>query len=248
MTAKELSVFATHATHYVLPSPLHRAAGEGLVVVPPRDPEAMFRRGEETARQLGDRLAMLAEHQQLLLAELRERLVGLDAEVVDASRARWRGVLREALAVLDWVDTAQQDLVREARLAQTGAEPVDLAALCCEVAQRVSTPDQPVYVSGEVRSTLWGHAAALAGLVREALAVVADRTLGRGARWIEVFEDNGTPRVAVRSTGAPSDALETETVTRFRRACAATGATVRPGEGGPEAAGLVLELPGYPGG
>lgn len=246
MTTNARSVDASPAPHYVLPSPPRRIAGEWLVEVPPRDLEADFRRGEETARQLGNRLSMLCEHQELLLAELRERLAALDAEIVDAPRARCRGALRDALAVLDWADAAQQDLVRESRLAQRGAEPIDVAALCRDVARRVAVGGPPIYVTGETRATVWGRASAIASLVREALAVVADRTQGRGARSIEVFEEQGEVRLAVPSTGIPVASVEAESVARFRRACERVGATSRPDEVGAEVSALVLALPGHP--
>jgi hypothetical protein len=246
MTANTRSVDASPAPHYVLPSPPRRIAGEGPGAAPPRDPEADFRRGEETARQLGDRLALLCEHQELLLGELRERLVALDAEIVDAPRARCRGALREALAVLDWADAAQQDLVRESRLAQGGAEPIDVAALCRDVARRVAVGDQPIYVTGEARATVWGRAPAIACLVREALTVVADRTQGRGARSIDVFEEQGEVRLAIRSTGIPAAPVAAESVARFHRACERAGAVSRPDETGGVASALVLALPGQP--
>jgi len=244
MSTKPTNVLDSKAADYVLPVPAPlRQSGEVVVVAPRRDAEFSFHRGAETAKGLGERFSTLAEHQQLLLGELRDRLMKLDAEVAESSRAQLKGALREVLTVLDWVDVAEDDLLRESRLAHLGAEPIDVAALCLEVADNVALPDQPIYVAGEMHAPWWGDAAALAGLVREALALVAERTNGLGTRRIEVREESHLLRIAIRSTGDPADGIEASSVARFRRACEQLGAVVRPDELGFGGSGLVLELP-----
>ncbi len=242
MSQKPTTVLAPAAPDYVLPAPA-RAGGEVLVVAPRRDAEFGWRRGAESAQQLGRRFAMQVENVQLLLGELRDRIQELDTSIAEASRAQLKGAVRDLVAVLDWADVAQADLQRETSLAATGIEPIDVGALCHEVAARVAVPEQPIYVTGAAQGPWWGNAADLATLVREALALVGERTQGAGARSLEVQEDQGVVRLAIRSAGDPADGIEAESVARFRRAAEQVGALVLPDALGIGGSGMSLELP-----
>lgn len=230
------------AIDYVLPAP-PRGGAEVVVVAPRRDVTAVLRRGGEVARTLGDRFLALAESQQLFLEELRDRLDQLDGAIAETPRALLKGAVRETLAVLDWCDTVQADLVAESRQAARGAEPIDVAALCREVAAGVHLDDQPVVVVGRQDAPWWGDAAALADVVRLGLGLVAERTQGHGARSLEIAEAPGAVRLWLASHGEPGDGVEPDSVERFRAAVQRLGATVRPDALGPGSSGLVIELP-----
>jgi hypothetical protein len=246
MTSDPDIVLDPVATEYVLPPPPKHGGGDVVVVAPRADLARAWRRGSEVARALGDRFVAQVESQQLFGAELRERLLALDAAAADATRAQWKGAVREVLAVLDWSDAVQQDLLREARLAASGAEPIDVADLCQEVGAQVQTAELPVFVRGQAHSPWWGSATALAEVVRQALGAVAERAHGTGARTIEVGETGGRIHVCIAADGEPTDGVEAATVARFRRAVEQIGAAVRPGALGPGGTGLLLELPPSP--
>jgi hypothetical protein len=229
------------STDYVLPPP-PRPAGEVVVVAPRRDLQPALRRGSEVARTLGERLLPLVEGHALFAAEVRERLAALDTSIADASRAQLKGALRDVFAVLDWADAAQQDLLRETRLATTGVHPIDVADLCQDVAHAVQSPDQPVLVRGDAARAYIGSAPAFAELVGAALALVAERSAG-GTRVVEIASEDGVLRLWIHGAGEPSDGVDAGTVARFRRAVESAGATVRPDALGPGSTGLLLELP-----
>lgn len=233
--------------NYVLPAkpPLvaPRPAGELVVVSPQRDLDAAFRRGGEVAKAVGERFLAAAENHRVFLDELRGRLQALDGAIAEATRAQIKGALQGVLDVLGWCDAAEGDVMANARLAATGAEPIDVAALCEEIAQQNATPDRPIYVRGTTSAAWWGSAAALAETVRHALALVAERTQSAGARSLEVRETPAGVQIECAAAGEPGDGVETATVTRFRRAIAAIGAAVSPAPQGIGSAALVIALP-----
>ncbi len=232
------------SAEYVLPQP-PRAAGEVVVVAPRGDLAAALRRGSDTARALGERLLPNAESQALLAVELRERLAALDAMIAEASRAQLKGALGDVLAVLEWNDAAHADLLHQLRLASAGAQPIELVDLCEDVAAAQQTPDQPVFVRGQAARPYWGSAPLLADAITAALALVAERTLGQGARSIEIGGADGVLRLGIASAGEPGDGVDPASVARFRHAVERVGAAVKADALGPGSAGLVLELP-YP--
>ena len=243
MTVNPETTLDPNTAEYVLPAP-PRAAGEVVVVAPRVDLGRAWRRGGEVARAIGDRFLTLAESHGLFTAELRTRLLALDSTIPDATRAQLKGALRDALSVLDWADAAHADMLRESRLAAGGAEPIDIADLCQEVAAQVQTADQPVFVRGQANSSWWGPAAGLAAVIEQALAVVSERTLGVGPRAIDIDETSAGVRIWVHGVGEPGDAIEATTVARFRRSVEALGALVVPDALGAASAGFVVELPG----
>lgn len=248
MTTDPSGVLDPNTADYVLPAP-PRGAGEVVVVAPRREAGRAWRRGSDVARSLGDRFLVMAESHQIFARELRERLNELDQSIADGSRAQWKGATRDLLAVLDWADAVQADMVHEARLAAGGAEPIEVADLCAEVAAQVQTPDQPVFVTGHATSPWWGSAPALADLVEQALALVGERTQGVGARSIEVRSEEGSVHLAIAGMAEPGDGVDCDSIARFRGAVARVGAVVRPDALGPGGTGLVVELPGSaPGG
>jgi hypothetical protein len=250
MLTRESTANAVPAPDYVLPAAAPIAAprqaghaGEFVVVSPQRDLDAAFRRGGEVAKALGQRFLAAAENHRVFAEELRARLSALDAGIADASRAQIKGALHAVLDVLGWCEAAEGDVMAEARMAAAGAEPIDVAALCDEVAQQAATPDRPIYVRGGTTAAWWGDAARLAEAVRQGLAIVAERTQSTSARSLEVREDAGGIRIECVAAGEPGDGVEAATVARFRRAVAAIQATVEPTRQGVGAAGFVLVLP-----
>lgn len=238
---------AIETPNYVLPSkaplPAARHAGEFVVVSPQRDLDAAFRRGGDVAKALGERFLAAAENHRVFLDELRQRLLALDAAVADATRAQIKGALHGVLDVLGWCDAAESDVVANARLAAVGAEPIDVAALCGDIAQQAATPDRPIYVRGGTSAAWWGPAAGLADAVRQALALVAERTQSSGARSLEVRETPAGVQIECLAAGEPGDGVEPASIARFRRAVGAIGASVQPTAQGAGAAGFVLVLP-----
>ena len=229
------------ATDYVLPAPLR--TGDVVVVGARQDATAALRRGGEVARTLGDRFLALAESQQLFFVELRERLSALDTIIAEASRAQLKGAVKELAAVLDWCDVVQRDLVHEARLASSGAEPLEVAELCEEIAAKHRASGRQVLVAGRLAAPWWGEATALAESLEQSLAVLIERTQGMGSILFELATEAGLPRVRCYSDGDPQDGLDPSTVRRFRAATEAVGVVVRPDPRGAGAPGLVLELP-----
>lgn len=241
MTNQPNEALATPATDYVLPMP-PRATGEVVVLTPQRDGTGALRRGSDVARAIGVRMLAFAEHQQLLATELRDRLQALDVEIADASRAQLKGAVHDLVAVLDWCDAAQLELVRESRCAASGLELLDLAELCESIAGEVRAQGLLVSVTGSSNRVFWGDALALAELVRQAIAVIAERAAGAPVA-LEVVDAGAGIEVMVGSRGEPGDGVEPATVRRFRAAVERVGATVRPGPFGLGGAGLRLVLP-----
>ncbi|MBM3973276.1 MAG: hypothetical protein FJ301_04160 [Planctomycetes bacterium] len=233
--------------NYVLPAkaPLAapRLAGDRAVVSPQRDLNAAFRRGSDVAKALGERFLAAAENHRVFLDELRQRIQALDGAIAEATRAQIKGALHGVLDILGWCDAAEGDVLANARLAATGAEPIDVAALCEEVAQQHTTSDRPIYVHGSTSVAWWGSAAALAETVRQALALVAERTQSAGARSLEVRETPAGVQIECAAAGAPGYGVESASVDRFRRAVGATGGAVLPGAQGAGSAALVIALP-----
>lgn len=241
MSTDRPAILPSEAVEYVLPAP-PRAAGEVVVVAPRPDPTSGLRRGGEVARALGERFLAFAESQQGFLAELRERLVALDGSIAEASRAQWKGGVHDVLAVLDWCDAVQGDLLRESGLAAAGAQPIDVVALCEEVAAQVATDEQPVFVNGSCANGWWGSAVALADLIRRGLGLLTERTQGVGARCVEVSASDGVVTLLLRSAGEPGDGVDAESIRRFRQAATELGASVRPDGMGPGGASMVIEI------
>jgi len=241
MTNQSNEAIASPATDYVLPMPV-RAAGEVVVLTPQRDGAGALRRGGEVARAIGERMLAFAENQQLLTTELRDRLQALDVEIADASRAQLRGAVHDVIAVLDWCDAAQTEMVRESRLAASGRELIDLPDLCECIAEEVRAQGLQVSVTGRSGRALWGEALALVELIRQAVAIVAERAAGAAIAIAVGCVDAGI-EVSVGSAGEPGDGVEPATVRRFRAAVEGVGATVLPGALGPGGASLRLVLP-----
>ena len=242
MSTDRPAILSSETAEYVLPAP-PRAAGEVVVVAPRPEFAAGLRRGGEVARLLGQRFVSLAEGQQSFLSELRDRLAALDGSVAEASRAQWKGAVRDAVSVLDWCDAVQADLLRESRLAAGGAQPVGVVSLCEEVAAHVVTAEQPVIVTGYCANAWWGSAIALAELVRSGLGLLSERTQGHGGRSLEVSTVDGAVHLRLASLGEPGDGVDADSVHRFRRAVEGLGATVRPDTMGPGGASMVIDLP-----
>ena len=242
MATNQPTLGASPSAEYVLPPP-PRPAGEMLVVAPRRDLGPVLRRASEVAHALGERFAMLLESHAQFTVAVRERLEALDAAVAEASRAQLKGALREVLAVLDWSDAVHGELAHEARLAAAGAQPLDVAALCEEVAAAAHTPEQPVYVQGRMPGPFWVAAPLLGELVAAALELVAERTLGHGARSIAIAVCGGALELTIRGAGEPVDGVDPRSAARVRRAAAALRATVRPDALGAGATGMIVSLP-----
>lgn len=236
------TVQAESTSDYVLPSP-PRGTGEIVVVAPPSDGTSSLSRGAEVARRLGARFAALGESQQLFLGELRERIVAIDGVVAEASRAQLKGALGELLAVLDWCDAVQVDVLQDAARAADGDEPIDLAAFAEDVVVPRLGLDRPVLVTGRTSLPVWGRATQFADLIRHGVELLAERAAGTGAIGVDIDDAAGAPRIRFSSLGEPADAIDAAVVRRFRATVDALGATVLPGEHGVGGTECVVELP-----
>ena len=242
MTDENAATLTPAIADYVLPVPT-RPVGEVVVVANDRDPASSLRRGGEVARALGDHFLALAECQQLFCAELRESLLRFDAAIAEATRAQLKGSVRDALHVLDWVDSVQADLVGMSRKAAGGAEPIDLVDLCSLVAMQGGTLQRHIDVAGVANGPWWGDLAALHETLRLAVALVAERSAGSAAIRIRIEDSGGQASLCVTSSGEPTDGVEALTVERFRASIDRIGARVRPDAMGTGGSGLVIDLP-----
>ena len=245
MTSEPNPVLDPVTGDYVLPAPLRgQGAGEVIVVQQPQGSTAGLLRGHSVAQALARRFQVQAESLDMFLVEVRERLEQLDVAIAEDSRAQLKGAVREIAGVLEWCEAVQGELATECALAGEGKEPVDVGELCRRLAsESTAEATASTTVVGDAELTWWGHAAALAHLVEQALALVAERTHGSGARCIELSVQDSVPCVHVRSHGEPADGVDPGTIARFRAAVEAVGATVVPDHLGLGGAGLVLRLP-----
>lgn len=225
---------------YVLPAP-PRGHGD-LVIVPPQAGGMVLRRGRDVARRLGARFELLSECQDQFLAELRNRLETLDVAIAEDSRARLKGLLREANELLGWVDAVQADFRADSQLAASGSEPIDVADLCRDLAGELGTGGSPVVVTGSAPLPWWGDVVCLAEVLRLGLALIAERTGGHGLREIEVGGEGGC-QVRIAGAGEPRDSVDPQLVQHFRDACEGLGILVSPDPLRPGSAGMVLRLP-----
>jgi hypothetical protein len=224
---------------YVLPAP-PRVPGELLAVAPSPVGASARRRGGDIARRLGERFAAAVAAEQQFLAELRARLVALDAASADASRAQWKGAVQDALAVVDWCDTVQHTAALESAWASAGCEPLDVAELCCEVAAELRSAGLQVLVQGRCEGLPWLSATAVGDLVRQSVLLVTERVAG-GAVAITVAGDAARFELHFAGNGEPTEP-EATTVQRFRSAVAAVQATVRPDGLGPNGVGFCVDV------
>jgi len=244
MTTTHSDVQTKEVHGYVLPT-RPRPAGS-LLVVPTREATNMglHRRTGEVAQRLGERFLLLAECQQQFLGELRSGLRALEGAVVEDARIRLQASVRSAIAVLDWCDTLQADLLAEAQRAARGWQPIDLGEACREAATGVEGNGIAVLVSGQTAQPWWGDAGRLAVAIQAGLSVVAERTGGQGTIQVEVGGTSAQANVRIAGTGEPGEQVDSASVRAFRNAVERLGATVVPDALGPGGAGLILELPG----
>ena len=242
MTSRSADVAASLSPAFVLPG--RKRAGGDVIVVPPSGGAGHgHERGGHVARALGTRFGAFADCQQQFLGELRTRLETLDAAIAEDARARLKGALRGALDVLDWCDAVQVDLANESGWAAAGLEPLDLVALCRDVAAEVDPHVGEVRVTGQLPQPWWGDAAAVAEAVRRGLRLVSERIGGTGFREVEIGTDAQAPWVRIAGYGEPGDGVEADTVAAFRQAAGQLAARVTPDPLGPGGAALVLHLP-----
>jgi hypothetical protein len=245
MPTRNPAVLAADPT-YVLPTRPPTPPRRVEIEPPPADVAADFsrvcRRGGEVAKTLGARFVAAAENLRVFTTELRRRLDDLDGVVAEATRAQIKGALRGAFDVLDWCEVAQSDLLAQSQRAAAGAEPIDVLALCEELAAQEQRNGRPVHVSGVAGATWWGSADGLATALRAALRLATERAIGAGARTIEVKETSHAIAVEIRANG-DAGPVAPESVVAFRRAVAAIGAAVLPTALGIGVAALVVNLP-----
>jgi hypothetical protein len=231
--------------NYVFPPP---PRGRGALIVSPVDAneEASSRPSEaadnEPGKVIGACFQSKADSLDHLLKEVRGRLELLDASVAEDSRAQIKGALRELVHVVDWCDAVQEDLSDTSQMVSDGLEPIDVSALCHDLAASVQANDACVTVSTSRDVIYWGDRKRLARLIQAALALVLARTGGRGLRQLEVLGESEDLRLRVCSKGEPSGDVDPEAVDTFRQAAAIAGALVQPDQLGPGGAGLVLQL------
>lgn len=226
---------------YVLPSP-PRGHRDQLVteeVAAATPPGATA----EVARAIGARFHVQAESLDMFLGELRNRLEKLDMAIAEDSRAQLKGAVREIGHVVDWCESVQRELLSESARAEGGEEPIDLAALCEQIAGSRQEMTNPISVVASSNAICWGERGRIAHVLHKALDLVWARTSQRGLRCLEVDWQDAVPCVRVRSRGEPTDDIDPEFVDAFREAARSAGVAVVPDELGPGGAGFVLRLP-----
>ncbi|MCB9885521.1 MAG: hypothetical protein H6838_08515 [Planctomycetes bacterium] len=239
MTDADTEVPTTAVGDYVLPKP-PRGGEVPLTIAATSSASASLRRAE-AARQLGARSLALVECQQQFLAEVRERLEGLDIAIAEDSRARLKGAVRATVEVLDWCDAVQRDLQRETQFACQGWLPHDLASFCAELAA-AQTGGQ-VLVAGTTATAWWGDGAVLATLLAAGIELVRERTSGQGAVLLEVADAEGVHTVRIASSADAVEDVDPASATRFRALADRLGAAVMPDRLGVAAPGMVVRLP-----
>jgi hypothetical protein len=228
----------TQLSDYVLPG---RPKAQAPVLVTGATPSPRWLEHERATvvRDLGERFLGLAESQRQLLGELREALVQCDQAVADAPRARLKGAVQQALAVLSWCEATGEDCAQQARAAVAGWRPVDLLAAGREAA--AAQPGIAVQVVGS--GCWWGDGERLQVCLAAGLRLVAERSAGPGGLLVEVAADADGATVRLCSAGEPVGDLDPGTVAAFRSAAENLGAQVLPDQLGPAASGLILRLP-----
>lgn len=227
------------AANYLLPKPRGKAAD---LVVEVRSPSFLRHREAAVARSLGERAMAVAECQQHLFAELRDCLGELDRSIGEATRVRLQTQVRTAESVLEWCEAVLADQLADARLAASGRQPVEVVAVCEDVAGRWRADGAEVTVTGS-EGTWWGDAAALEDMVDAGLRLVSERARGAASLSVGVAIHGGRAEIAIESAGEPQDDIDAQVLTGFRDAVAHIGGTVRPGRFGRGGAGLCVDLP-----
>ena len=225
---------------YVLPAP-PRGSRDQLVVEPleASPPAGLAEAGVEA---VGRRCLLQAETLGDLLGELREQLGSVSAGVAADSRAPLEAAVQRLSDVLGWCEAVQEDLERDARKARAGRAPLELSALCEQVAC-VAGARGPVTVDAKGSSMVWGLRSEVCRLLELALDVVWMRAGGRGLRTVSIQQERDEVQVRIRSAAEPRGELDPERIDAFRNAAARTGVRVAPDALGKGVAGLVLRFP-----
>ena len=224
---------------YVLPAP-PRGSRDQLITTP-LEPAPVPGLSESVAQAIGARLQLRAESMQQLLAELRERLARLESGVEEDTRAQLQGAARGLSEVVGWCDAVQEDLAAEVGRARSGQAPLDLAALCEQVAAAAG-PGRSIAVEAAGPAWIWGHRSRIRQLVDLALEVVWMRAGERGLRSVSVRGDDDELVVRIRSAAEPRGAVDPDLVDDFRRAADRCDVSVAPDGLGLGVAGLVLRF------
>ena len=224
---------------YVLPAP-PRGSRDQLVTMP-LEAAPVPGLSESVAQAIGGRLQLRAESMQMLLEELRARVSRLARGVEEDSRAQLQAAVRGLAEVLGWCDAVQEDLASEAGRARVGQAPLDLAALCEQIAGAAGS-DRPITVDVVGPAWVWGHRSRVRQLLDLALEVVWMRAGERGLRSVSVRGDDDELVVRIRSAAEPRGGVASDLVDDFRRAADSCGVHVAPDGLGRGVAGLVLRF------
>lgn len=241
MTTDRKQVLDPKTGSYVLPSPPRGHRDQ--LVTGAAEPAPAAGATAEVARALGARFQVQAESLDMFLGELRGRLEQLDAAIAEDTRMQLKGAVRDVGEVLEWCDAVQQEIAAESARAQEGQEPVELGALCEQVAGSLQDLADPISVVRADPVTCWGARGRVVHLLHKALDLVWARTSRQGLRSLEPCWQGGVPCVRVCSRGEPVQDVAPEAVDAFRAAVTAAGAVVVPDALGPGGAGFVLRLP-----
>jgi len=195
------------------------------------------------ARAIGERFQLGTQSLELLLAEVRERLESLDQAIAEDTRAQLKGAVREISKVLDWCDAAAEGLGVESAKALAGLQPIDVTAVCQQIADAHSAAEHPIAVLAHQQVHCWSAWASLSDAVEKALELVGARTGGRGLRRLEIQWRDRVPSIRVCSRGEPGGEIAPSLIEEFRLAVAGAGITVVPDDLGPGGAGMLLLLP-----
>jgi hypothetical protein len=228
-----------HSGGYVLPKPA-RPANEFVLPGARPMPRAL---AAEVARAIGHRTSALLECQARLLDELRQGIGEIDADLGDATRARLRGLVKNASSVLDWCGAVQADLARESAWAARGLQPIELQGFLRELQGSAGAAGTALQLRAEREVTWWGDGARLGEVMVSALDLVRARVGGSPSALIELQEAGPGCAIRVAGLGAVAAEIDAALVESFRHAVALLGARVTPDPRGPAGTGFVLQLP-----
>lgn len=248
---------AAHAAaRYVLPVPSKPAnlivdpEGRGPAAGTPSDTTGLrdlVLAGQAEARAgVAERFLDLLECQERFLAELRQSLGELGEAVHGDSRVRLLRHCHTLGEILDWAETVQADLRREAEQAREGRCPSDVAVLLREIAAEIEAEDPAVRIQvaeTSAKTLTWAEPRLVRRGLRSAVLAVLER--GSGGVAAEVGHEAGRVRLHLLGLGEPKPLQDKGLVEEVRDLLGVRhGAVLQPGPSGSGGTGLVILLPG----
>jgi hypothetical protein len=197
----------TAKSRILIIGPDHEAVVATAAEVAPALPGELRRQAARAALgTLGRRLDPLVGDLDRLLLECGRELGELVEDIDEGTRARLKHRAKVLQEVLTWLGQVAADIGVESGAAVRGAEPIDLAGLCHELAtdRQARAPGVRFMVPGStgVRREPILQAAAVAELIAGTMALVAARIGNAGV--VEAQFDEADHRLCLRLAGVGS--------------------------------------------